>query len=287
MALLEELAKKETLNIDFHNHGQTGNEFRKKQNGLYNRIKYLFLSEGFEDLSGLLERVAGSDLDVLYLTDTVDSHKDNQRFLNWTGEEQIQKAIKDGWEIETGNYYVFAAKGKGENRKVIALGHSKEFKSKEMHFIAAGVKRDSKYEFSKKFSLDEALKKLTDGELACGEKYHENLESVQVDGNFYLPFSARSWKAKRAGKKKGIPVLYNKDGHHPKDIGKMYNFFNSKDLNYSSEKAFRNSINNAVRNKQFEYHYSPVPPWRIFHQVMMMFFNKIFGMYKQPPQQTI
>ncbi len=283
--LLEELVKgklerNESLKVDLHNHGQTGNEFRQKPKGFWNRIKYLLLSEGYDNLSGLLERVASSDLDVLYLTDTVDSHKDNQRFANWTNEEQIQKAIADGWEIEVGDYYVFAAKGQGKNRRVIALGHSKEIEAKEMHFIAAGVKRDSKYEFKKKFSLDEALGKLTDDELTSGEKYHEKLQSVQVDGNFFFPFSTRSLKARKIGKKKKVPVIYCKDGHHPKDIGGMYVSFDPKNIKYDSEKEFRDSINNAVRNKKFGHRFSPVPPWRIFHHAVMMGLNYIFGMYK-------
>lgn len=62
--LLEELALKKTLNVDFHNHGQTGNEFRNKKS---------LLAEGFSSLSDLLQRVHDSKLDIIYLTDTADN----------------------------------------------------------------------------------------------------------------------------------------------------------------------------------------------------------------------
>ncbi|MDO8528492.1 MAG: hypothetical protein Q7S06_01210 [Nanoarchaeota archaeon] len=259
--LLEEIAKKETIRFDPHSHGQTGDKYRSKNS---------LLGEGFSKLTDLLERVANSGLDIIYITDTVVPNKDNQRFANWTNQEQIQKAVEDGWEIELGNYYVFAAKGQGENRKVIALGHSVEFESKEMHFVAAGVKRDSKYEFSKKFSLDEAIVKLNDNELTMGEKYSKKLKAVQVDSNFYLPFSIRSWMAKRNGRKNKVPVVYSGDGHHPKDIGNTYNILNPKNLKYNSEKTFRDSINSEIMKNEFSHHYSPIPPWRIFHHVFMM-----------------
>jgi hypothetical protein len=70
-------------------------------------------------------------------------------------------------------------------------------------------------------------------------------------------------------------LLADSDGHHPKDIGKIYNIFSSKYLNYSSERAFRDSINNAARGNKFETRYRPIPPYRIFHHFMMVVLNKI------------
>lgn len=45
--LLEELAKKETLNMDFHNHLYTGPALRQKPKNFKEWFKNLFLEEGF------------------------------------------------------------------------------------------------------------------------------------------------------------------------------------------------------------------------------------------------
>lgn len=149
-----------------------------------------------------------------------------------------------------------------------------------MHFVLAGAKRDKIIPSSKTLSLGDALTEV-EAELTIGEKYNEKLDAVQVDGNFYLPFSLRNWNAKRAGKKHKIPVLYNADGHHPKDIGKTYNTFNSESLDYSSEKAFRDSINCEARQGNFTTRFSPIPPYRIFHHALMMGIYMIKGLYKK------
>ena len=47
---LASFRKKENLRMDFHNHLQTGSNFRKKPKNLKERIKSLFTEEGFQDL---------------------------------------------------------------------------------------------------------------------------------------------------------------------------------------------------------------------------------------------
>lgn len=80
-------------------------------------------------------------------------------------------------------------------------------------------------------------------------------------------------------------MIADADGHHPKDIGKTYNIFNSRDLNYKSEKDFRDSINNNVKAGNFDYHYKPIPIWRVFHHALMIGMyrlkDKIHGYYRR------
>jgi|GEM_PF-3059171 len=266
MSLLEQLAQKTELNVDFHNHGQTGSKFRQKPRGLLNKIKALFYSEGFNDLPELLDCIRNSKLDVLYLTNYSDS-----RYEEWTSQKQIEKARAKGYEIEIGDYCVFARK----NSKVIVLAKSQEVPTKQGDVVIAGARGKS---FKNNQNLEETLSEVSD-ELTIGEKYDSRLNAVQVDGNFYFPFSFRNLNAKIAGRKHKKPVVYNADGHHPKDIGKTYNRFNSRDLKYSDEKAFLDSIKRAVIEKKFRGRFMPIPPQRIFHHILMIILYKIRDKY--------
>lgn len=290
MALLEELAKKDKLNVDFHNHLQTGSYFRKKSKAFKEKIKNLFLEEGFSNLSEILEKIMKTNLDVIYVTNFEDS-----RYEDWTSQEQIEIAKKAGYEIEQGDYYTFAKK----DERVITLGKSQEINTSQGHVLFVGLKRYKK--FSVKKSLDETLKEV-DGELKIADhpyaivqgifrkdkikKEIEKFDALEKNGNFYFPFSIANWKALRAGKKYKKSVLSNPDGHHPKDIGKTYNVFDSRDLNYSSERAFRDSINYAVREGNFETRFKPIPPWRIFHHILMIGIYKLIDKLQNIEKKT-
>ncbi len=286
MTLLEELAKNKEIRIDFHNHGQTGSVFRQKQKGLKNKIKGLFLSEGFENLSQLLNGLYKSDLDVLYVTNFSDS-----RYENWTSKEQLEIAKLAGYQIEQGDYFTFVKK----DGKVKAIGKSEEVPTEQGHMLFAGIKRGKKFSDGK--SLDETLKESNDGELKiadhpfCGirgqngvmaksknpKEISDKVDALERNGNFYLPFSFADYKVIKYSKKYNIPLITDADGHHPKDIGKCYNIFKSESLKYSSERVFRDSINNQVRENNFETHYHPIPIYRIFHHVLMIVLNKLFN----------
>lgn len=239
-------------------------------------------------MAGVLDRVMKTKLDVLYITNFLDS-----RYENWTSEEQIEIARKAGYEIEQGEYYIFAKKGE----RVIALGKSHEIRTDRGHFLFSGLKRDKK--FSDRKPLDEVLKEATDDELKIADHPYAKLkgqngimatskapeedakkfDAFERNGNFYFPFSLANWKAIKYSKKYDKPLIADSDGHHPRDIGKTYNIFNSGDLDYTSERAFRDLINNAVRNNNLYYRFRPIPIWRVFHHALMIGINYIFGKF--------
>lgn len=284
--LVKKLSEKKSLRIDFHNHCHTGSSLRNKSKpkGFREWFRSLFLEEGFSSLSGVLDRMIKKNLDVLYLTNT----NEESRYEDWTSKEQIELAEKAGYEIEQGQYYVFAKK----EGKVVALGKSQEVFTARGHFLFAGIKRGKK--FSVKQSLEQTLAEATDGELkiadhpyaklkgqngvmATSQKPEEDAKKVDAferNGNFHFPFSFANRKAIKYSRKYKKPLVADSDGHHPRDIGKTYNIFYSRNLSYTSERAFRDSINNAVRSNRFEYHYRPTPVYRIFHHLLMMVLNK-------------
>jgi hypothetical protein len=147
--LLEELAKKEEINADFHSHWQTGSSFRQKPKNFREWFRNLFLEEGFSSLTGALDRIMETDLDVVYLT----NFGDETRYEDWTSQEQLEKAIQADYQIEVGEYYIFARK-KGDS-KVIAIGKSQEVPTSQGHMLFAGLRRNKR--FSSKKSLDETL----------------------------------------------------------------------------------------------------------------------------------
>lgn len=293
--LLEQLAKKSELNVDFHNHLHTGSVLREKRKpkDLKEWVKNLFLEEGFSSLTGILDRVAKTKLDVLYITNS----NYDFRYENWTSEEQLELARKAGYEIEVGQYYIFARKGK--TGRVIALGKSHEVSTTRGHFLFAGLKREKRFPIGR--SLEETLREANDGELKIADHPYVKLkgqngvmsssknpeqDAKKVDAfernpNFYFPFSLADWKVIKYSKKYHKPLVEDEDGHHPRDIGKNYNIINRKYLNYTSKRAFRDSINNAVKNSNFERsRYRPIPFWRIFHHIMMVTLNKVYHFYK-------
>lgn len=284
MPLLEELARKEELRIDFHNHCQTGSSFRKKPKNFKEWLKNLFLSEGFSNVTGILERMEKKNLDVLYITNFSDS-----RYEDFTNEKQLKIADAMGYEVEQAQYYTFFKK----EGKVFALGKSQEIPTEQGHILFAGIKRVKKFSDGK--SLNDTLKEANDNELKISDHPYAKLrgqngviaysnneerdikkfDALERNGNFYLPFSLANWRALRAGRKYGKHVLANSDSHNPKDIGKTYNIFNTKHLDYSSERAFRDSINYNVEIGSYGTHFSPVPPWRIFHHALMIGMNAL------------
>jgi hypothetical protein len=294
--LLEELAKKEKLNVDFHNHLQTGSNLRikEKPKSRGERVKNLFLEEGFSSLAGVLDRVMKTKLDILYITN---SNLDS-RYEDWTSPEQLQLAVKAGYQIEQGQYYVFAKKGE----RVIALGKSQETRSDRGHILFSGIRRGKK--FSDRKPLDDILKEANDLELKIADHPYARLkgqngvmatsknqkeDAMKVDafernGNFYFPFSIANWKAIKYSRKYHRSLLADSDGHHPRDIGKTYNTFKSKDLVFTSERVLRDSINYAVRNNNFEYHFTPIPFWRVLHHAMMIGVNYIIGRFEKNKQ---
>jgi len=287
--LLEQLAKKEELNIDFHNHLHTGSELRQKQKpkGFKEWFKNLFLEEGFSSLAGIFDRVMKTRLDVLYITNS----NEDTRYESWTSEKQLKEAVKAGYQIEKGEYYIFAKKGE----RVIALGKSHEIATTRGHILFSGIKRGKKFSIQK--PLEETLKEANDRELKIAdhpyarlkgqngvmstsenqEKDAKKVDAFERNGNFCLPFSLANLKAVKNSEKYDKPLIANSDGHHPRDIGKTYNIFNHKYLDYTSEKAFRDSINYSVRNNNFEYRFKPIPIWRVFHHAMMIGVHYIMG----------
>ncbi|MCK4647603.1 hypothetical protein KAT24_01585 [Candidatus Pacearchaeota archaeon] len=290
--LLEELAKKKTLNIDFHNHLQTGSEFRKKPKTFKEKISNLFLEEGFSDLTGILDKVMETELDILYVTNYED-----QRYEIWTSEEQLQKAVNAGYEIEQGNYFTFFKKAD----EVKALGKSQEIPTSQGHVLLSGMRRNKNISSSK--SLDETLAEAYDNELKIAdhpyviieksgtlrrsknpEQDARKFDSLEQNGNFSFfsfPFSIANYLVKKASKKYQIPLVSNSDGHHPKDIGKTYNILDSQNLDYSSERAFRDSINYEIREGNFATRFTPIPPWRVFHHALMMGVYMIRDLYRR------
>jgi len=289
--LLEQLAEKKELNVDFHNHLHTGSALRtnEKPKTFREKVTNLFLEEGFSSLAGILDRVRQTPLDILYITN---SNLDS-RYEDWTSAEQIKLAIQAGYQIEQGQYYVFARKGK--DGRVIALGKSQEVATTRGHFLFAGLRRNKR--FSDRKSLEETLGEANDDELkiadhpyaklkgqngimATSENQKEDMKKVDAlerNGNFSLPFSLANWRAIKYSEKYSKPLVADSDGHHPRDIGNTYNIFKTKDLSYSSERIFRDSINYAVRNNNFEYQFMPIPFWRIFHHAMMIGIHYITG----------
>ena len=286
--LLEQLAKKENLNIDFHNHLHTGSELRQKQKpkGFKEWFKNLFLEEGFSSLAGILDRMMKTSLDGIYITN---SNLDS-RYEDWTSKEQLEIARKKGYEIESGEYYIFAKK----EERIVFFGKSHEIRTDRGHFLFSGIRRDKR--FSDRKPLEEILKEATDNELKIAdhpyaklkgqngimatsknpEEDAKKIDAFERNGNFCLPFSLANWKAVKYSKEYSKPLVANSDGHHPRDIGETYNIFNRKYLNYTSERAFRDSINNAVRDNNFTYNFRPIPFWRVFHHALMIGMHYIF-----------
>jgi hypothetical protein len=278
--LLEQLAKKEELNVDFHNHLHTGSLLRQKSKSFKEGFKNLFLEEGFSSLAGILDRVMKTELDILYITNS----NEDTRYEDWTSAEQMKIAIQAGYEIQQGQYYIFAKKGE----RVVALGKSHEIATTRGHFLFSGLRRNKR--ISDRKPLEETLKEANDDELKIAdhpyaklkgqngimatsknqEEDMKKIDALERNGNFCLPFSLANWKAIKYSEKYDKPLVADSDGHHPRDIGKTYNIFNSRDLIYTSERVFRDSINQAVRNNNFEYRFRPIPFWRVFHHAMMI-----------------
>ena len=286
MSLLQQLQEKETLNVDFHNHLQTGSDFRKTPQTFKEKFRNLFLEEGISDLTEILNKLMDVELDVIYVTNYVDS-----RYEEWTSVEQLQKAANAGYEIEQGDYFTFFKKGE----KIKVLGKSQEIPTAQGHVLVSGMKRNKNISSSK--SLDETLAETEEGELRIAdhpyafvehsgtlrnskdpERDAHKFDALEKNGNFSfvsMPFSPANYLVERASNKYQIPLLVNSDGHHPKDIGKTYNTFNHGYLDYSSEKAFRDSIVYNVREGNFDTTFKPIPFWRVFHHVLMVVLHKI------------
>jgi len=285
--LLEEIAKKKTINVDFHNHLQTGSAFRIKPKGFREKVLNMFLEEGFSELTGILDKVMKTELDVLYVTNYED-----QRYETWTSKEQLEIVREVGYEIEQGDYFTFFKKGD----KIKVLGKSQEIPTAQGHVLISGVKRNK--EIPSNNSLEETFGETEEGELKTADHPYalvehsgtlRNSEDPELDaymfdaleknGNFScisMPFSPANYLAERASKKYQMPLVVNSDGHHPKDIGKTYNTFDSSYIDYSSEQSFRDSITYAIRDNNFERTFKPIPFWRVFHHVLMMVMYKIF-----------
>ena len=287
MSLLQQLQNKETLNIDFHNHLHTGSSFRKKPEGFKEKVINLFLEEGFSDLTGILDKVMDTELDILYVTNYED-----QRYETWTSEEQLEIAREAGYEIEQGDYFTFFKKAE----EVKALAKSQEVPTSQGHVLISAMKRYKNISSSK--SLDEILAEADDNELKTADHPYTLIEksgtlrrsknpeqdarkfdNLEQNGNFSFfsfPFSIANYLVKRASKKYQIPLIANSDGHHPKDIGKTYNILDPQNLDYSFERAFRDSINYEVREGRFDTKFSPIPFYRVFHHILMVVLHKIF-----------
>ena len=179
---------------------------------------------------------------------------------------------------------------------VKAFAKSQETPSSQGHVLFSGVRRGRTIPSGK--SLEETLGEAEEGELkiadhpeALIQKYRSlryskdkkkdasRFDSFELNGNFSpisMLFSIANYLARRDAKKYSKPLVANSDGHHPKDIGKTYNIFDPKSLNYSSEKAFRDSITYNVREGNFTTRFTPIPFWRVFHHALMMGVYKIF-----------
>ena len=287
MSLLQQLQEKETLNVDFHNHLQTGSDFRKTPQTFKEKFRNLFLEEGISDLTEILNKLMDVELDVIYVTNYEDS-----RYEEWTSVEQLQKAANAGYEIEQGDYFTFFKKG----NKIKALGKSQEIPTAQGHVLISGMKRGKNIPSGS--SLEETLSGTEERELKTADHPYALVEhsgtlrnsedperdaymfdGLEKNGNFSpfsFPFSIANYLAKRASKKYHKPLVTNSDGHHPKDIGKTYNTFDSSYLDYSSEQSFRDSITYAVKDNNFERTFKPIPFLRVFHHALMMVLYKIF-----------
>ena len=283
MSLLAKLAQKKRLKVDFHNHVQTGSSFKKKRR---KSLISILLGEGFNNLTEVADRLIKSKTDIIYITNFLDS-----RYEDWTSQEQLELLRKAGYNVEVGDYYVFFEK----DGIVKGLGKSQEVPTKQGHLLFAGLKRKKRFKHGK--SLEETVAQVKDNELKIAEhpgfkikgqngimayskNPKEDAEKIDVferNANlfpFSFPFSLANYRAMRYSRKYKKPLIVGSDGHHPKDIGKTYNIFKSKDLDYSSQKALRDSINYAAIKGNFYTRFSPIPPWRVFHHAFMI------GVYK-------
>ena len=297
MSLLEQLQDKKTLNVDFHNHLQTGGEFRRKPRNFKEKVVNLFLEEGVSDVIGLLKKMKKNDLDVIYITNYEDS-----RAEDWTSEEQLYLAIQAGYEIEQGKYYTFFKKGK----EIKGIGKSQEIPTSQGHVLIPGMERN-KYIPSGK-SLEEALAEADDEELKIAEHPYtiversgtlrrsknpkedaKKFDALEENGNFSFfsfPFSIANYLARRAAKKYNKPLVVGSDGHHKKDIGETYNIFDSQNLDYTSERNFRDSINYSIREEKFSTKFTPIPFWRVFHHALMMGIYSLFKKFSLIPKNS-
>ncbi len=161
--LLEQLAQKPELHIEFHDHFQPGTELisEEKPKSFKEGFNRFLLGKRFSSLAGILSRVGETDIDIVYVTN---SNQDT-RYENWTSPEQIELAVKAGYQIEQGEYYTFARK-EGEER-VIGLGKSQEVATTRGHALFTGVRRGKKLPDKK--TPEETVKEATDGEGKIGD----------------------------------------------------------------------------------------------------------------------
>jgi hypothetical protein len=231
-----------------------------------------------------------SDLDGIYLT----NFGTETKYEDFTNEEQLEIARRAGYQIEEREYFIFFKK----NGKVKFLGKSQEVPCKDeraKHVLFVGLRRDKRFSSGK--TLDETLAEATDRELKgadhaflnlpsySGALAHckwENLETeiakfdyLERSGFTYFPLSLSNIKTMMAGKEFGKSVAFGKDGHHPDDMGGGYNEFKSEYIDYSSQRAFRNSINDCVRDGNFEMHFKRVPARRILYHFFTDALRKI------------
>jgi hypothetical protein len=283
MSLLEELAKSEQIvknkgiRVGFHGHLKTGSKLGEE------RARGIFKERGFKDLVGILDRLYKSRVDIIHITNFSD-----HRAEEWTSPEQLELARKAGYEVEQGEYYTFFKK----DGIVKGLGKSQEVPTTQGHALFAGVKRGK--DFSEGKSLRETIKQADDGELkiadhpgvkikgqegvlATSKNQEEDaslFDAFERNSNFYFPFYIAYLKALFYEVRYNKPLVSNSDDHDPKDIDNSYNIFNPKRLKYSSQREFRDSINESVRSKSFKSVFRPVPPFRIFHHAFMAWLHK-------------
>ncbi len=293
-ALKTQAESKNGLRADFHNHVHyhlyIGGQLRQKPKGLWNRIKALLTEECSLSLTEILDKTIASGLDALYVTNFEDV-----RYEDFTSNEQIKDAEKNGYDLAVSRYFVFAMK----DGKVVALGKSQEIPTHQGHLLVAGIERNKRIPLHK--SLDETLEYVEDELVIAdhpyaakswsaakgilksedGLRYITKFDALERNGNTYFPFSLSNIRTERAAKTYNKPFVANADGHHIKDIGNAYNIFNPADLNYESEEEFRNSIKQKVIEKKFATKFSPVPLWRILHHIWMLGISILASKFKK------
>jgi hypothetical protein len=294
-SLLREFGDKDKVNVDYHNHIQLRSLPKKKPKTWKDKVRNFFQGKSFYGLPELLDRIRKSNLDILCVT----GFNNVYSYEAWTSPEQLQEARDMGYEVERGEYFTFFKK----DGIVKALAKSHEIATTRGHVLLSLIKQDKK--FSVRKSLEETLAEANDNELkgadhsfvklrgqngvlATSTNLAEDAEIIdyaEVNGNFDKPFSSNTKKVLAFASEYDKPVVYNSDEHSPRGITKRkrrnYNIFDSRNLRYTSERDFRDSMIEAVRNKEFAHNYHPNPLFRVLHHGLMIGVDYILNKIKR------
>jgi len=245
----------------------------------------------------ILERAFGR-LDMVNVVDFVNQRADGvsddeQKFVRLTDESHVADARSRGYEVEVGDFYVFARDPLAE--RVLAIGGSKEIRSGKKEktqtyrgqgadVLVVGVRRGNVALPADSFG--DVVDQYNDGELFVGSNVSSQAEVIEHNGNgWFLPIALQNRCNRRAVREYEAVLVEGSDQHRTKFKG-SYNKIPVKYLAFHDERALRASVHQSIVEGNFEgvhrpnslfdvmHHMAYVPLWNIAQKVRRLVGSK-------------